>query len=95
MSPSPGRVREIQPPLTRSGPTRRARCRHWCARRIQTAIDAANAELARVEQIKCFGIVPGFRLPGGDELTPTMWLERRPIATRYSAAIDARYQAQR
>jgi long-subunit acyl-CoA synthetase (AMP-forming) len=30
---------------------------------------------------------------GGDELTPTMNLQRRPIAAKYAAAIEALYQA--
>ena len=30
-------------------------------------------------------------LPGGDELTPTMKLKRRPIAAKYAAEIDAMY----
>jgi long-chain acyl-CoA synthetase len=35
--------------------------------------------------------VAGDWLPGGDELTPTMKLKRRPIAEKYSAEIDALY----
>jgi long-subunit acyl-CoA synthetase (AMP-forming) len=58
---------------------------------IQEAIDAANEHLARVEQIKKFTIVPGDWLPGGDELTPTMKLKRRPIAAKYEAEIDRMY----
>jgi long-subunit acyl-CoA synthetase (AMP-forming) len=58
---------------------------------IQEAIDAANAHLARVEQIKKFTIVPGDWLPGGDELTPTMKLKRRPIADKYEDEIEAMY----
>ncbi len=58
---------------------------------IQDAIDAANAHLARVEQIKKFTIVPGDWLPGGDELTPTMKLKRRPIAVKYEAEIARMY----
>jgi long-subunit acyl-CoA synthetase (AMP-forming) len=58
---------------------------------IQAAIDAANARLARVEQIKTFTVIPGDWLPGGDELTPTMKLKRKPIAAKYAAAIDAMY----
>ncbi len=46
---------------------------------------------SRVEQIKKFTIVPGDWLPGGDELTPTMKLKRRPIAAKYAAEIDAMY----
>ncbi len=58
---------------------------------VQRAIDAANAALARVEQIKKFTIVRGDWLAGGEELTPTMKLKRKPIAAKYAAAIDAMY----
>ena len=58
---------------------------------VQAAVDAANAELARVEQIKKFTIVPGDWAPGGDELTPTLKLKRKPIAERYAAEIEAMY----
>jgi long-chain acyl-CoA synthetase len=58
---------------------------------IQAGIDAGNARLARVEQVKKFTIVPGDWAPGGDELTPTMKLKRRPIAEKYAAEIDAMY----
>ncbi len=51
----------------------------------------ANEHLARVEQIKRFTIVPGDWLPGGDELTPTMKLKRRPIEAKYESEIDAMY----
>jgi long-subunit acyl-CoA synthetase (AMP-forming) len=58
---------------------------------VQEGIDAANAKLARVEQIKKFTIVEGDWLPGGDELTPTMKLKRKPIDAKYAEAIDAMY----
>jgi long-chain acyl-CoA synthetase len=58
---------------------------------VQEAVDAANARLARVEQIKKFSLVHGDWLPGGDELTPTMKLKRRPIADKYSGAIEEMY----
>ena len=58
---------------------------------VQRAIDAANSTLARVEQIKKFTIVKGDWLPGGDELTPTMKLKRKPIAEKYAEAIDGMY----
>ena len=54
-------------------------------------MDAANEKLARVEQIKKFTIVEGDWLPGGDELTPTMKLKRKPIAAKYTPAIDSMY----
>jgi len=58
---------------------------------VQEGVDAANAKLARVEQIKKFTIVEGDWLPGGDELTPTMKLKRKPIDAKYAEAIDAMY----
>jgi len=58
---------------------------------VQEGIDAANAKLARVEQVKKFTIVEGDWLPSGDELTPTMKLKRKPIAEKYAEAIDAMY----
>src|SRR4051812_17511686 len=58
---------------------------------IQEAVDAANTKLARVEQIKKFVIVEGDWLPGGDELTPTMKLKRKPIADKYNSVIDGMY----
>src|SRR6202044_3534107 len=58
----------------------------------QAGIDAANQHLARVEQIKKFTIIPGDWLPGGDELTPTMKLKRRPILEKYAAEIEAMYR---
>jgi long-subunit acyl-CoA synthetase (AMP-forming) len=58
---------------------------------VQEGIDQANTHLARVEQIKKFTIVPGDWAPGGDELTPTMKLKRKPIAAKYAAEIDGMY----
>ncbi|HTX30020.1 MAG TPA: long-chain fatty acid--CoA ligase [Solirubrobacteraceae bacterium] len=58
---------------------------------VQAGIDEANTHLSRVEQIKKFSIVEGDWLPGGEELTPTMKLKRKPIAAKYRDAIDAMY----
>jgi long-chain acyl-CoA synthetase len=58
---------------------------------VQAGVDAANARLARVEQVKRFTIVPGDWAPGGEELTPTLKLKRRPIEQRYAAEIEAMY----
>jgi long-subunit acyl-CoA synthetase (AMP-forming) len=44
-----------------------------------------------VEQIKRFTIVEGDWAPGGDELTPTMKLKRKPIAEKYTSEIEAMY----
>ncbi|HEY8465737.1 MAG TPA: AMP-binding protein, partial [Solirubrobacterales bacterium] len=58
---------------------------------VQEAVKAANAKLARVEQVKKFTILPNEWVPGGDELTPTMKLKRRPIEEKYAAEIEALY----
>ncbi len=60
---------------------------------IQSAVDRANQHLARVEQIKKFTLLSEDWLPGGDELTPTMKLKRRPIAEKYAEQIEAMYSA--
>ena len=58
---------------------------------VAAAVEEANAGLSRVEQIKSFRILPVDWVPGGDELTPTMKLKRRPIAEKYAAEIEALY----
>ena len=58
---------------------------------VARGIEQANHQLARVEQIKRFAIVADDWQPGGDELTPTMKLKRRPIAEKYAAEIEALY----
>jgi long-subunit acyl-CoA synthetase (AMP-forming) len=58
---------------------------------IQEGIDKAATKMARVEQIKKFTIIPGEWLPGGDELTPTMKLKRKPISEKYQAEVEALY----
>jgi long-chain acyl-CoA synthetase len=58
---------------------------------IEAAIEVANAKMARVEQIKKFTILAAEWEPGGDELTPTMKLKRKPIAEKYSLEIEALY----
>jgi long-chain acyl-CoA synthetase len=58
---------------------------------VRAGVEEANAKLARVEQIKKFKVLPTEWAPGGDELTPTMKLKRRPIAEKYAAEIEALY----
>jgi long-chain acyl-CoA synthetase len=58
---------------------------------VQEGIDRANDNLARVEQIKKFKILPTDWEPGGDELTPTMKLKRKPIHEKYAEEIEALY----
>lgn len=58
---------------------------------VAAAVEAANAKLSRVEQIKRYTLLAEEWMPGGDELTPTMKLKRRPISEKYAEAIDALY----
>ncbi len=58
---------------------------------VQAAVDEANEKMARVEQIKKFTILPEPWEPGGDELTPTMKLKRKPIDEKYADQIEALY----
>lgn len=58
---------------------------------IGAGVAQGNTELSRVEQIKRFSVLPAFWEPGGDEITLTMKLKRRPIAEKYAPQIDALY----
>jgi len=60
---------------------------------VTAAVEQANTRLARVEQLKRVHIIREPWLPGGEEVTPTMKLKRRSIATKYAAQIDAMYEA--
>jgi long-subunit acyl-CoA synthetase (AMP-forming) len=58
---------------------------------IERAVADGNERLARVEQIKRFQVLDGEWQPGGEELTPTLKLKRRPIGEKYAAEIEALY----
>jgi long-chain acyl-CoA synthetase len=60
---------------------------------VLAGVERANESLSRIEQIKRHTILSEEWQPGGDELTPTMKLRRRPIAEKYAAQIDAMYDA--
>ncbi|HYM57109.1 MAG TPA: long-chain fatty acid--CoA ligase [Solirubrobacteraceae bacterium] len=60
---------------------------------VQEGVDAANARLARAEQVKKFTLVRGDWAPGADELTPTMKLKRKPIGEKYANEIEAMYSS--
>jgi long-chain acyl-CoA synthetase len=60
---------------------------------IQRAVEGVNAEVSKVEGIKRFTVLGEDWLPGGDELTPTMKLKRKPIAEKYAGDIEAMYSA--
>ena len=50
-----------------------------------------NSQVSSVEGIKKFTVLGEDWLPGGDELTPTMKLKRKPIAEKYEAHIEEMY----
>jgi long-subunit acyl-CoA synthetase (AMP-forming) len=58
---------------------------------VAAAIEAANARLSRVEQIRKYRVLETDWLPGGDELTPTMKLKRRSIGEKYAPVIEELY----
>jgi long-subunit acyl-CoA synthetase (AMP-forming) len=58
---------------------------------IEAAVEQANSNLSRVEQVKTFELLAEEWLPGGDELTPTMKLKRKPIGEKYSETIERLY----
>ena len=58
---------------------------------VERGVAAANEQLARVEQIKKFKVLPVEWQPGGEELTPTMKLKRKPIHEKYAREIDELY----
>jgi long-subunit acyl-CoA synthetase (AMP-forming) len=58
---------------------------------VGAGVERANSHLSRVEQIKKFTVLPVDWQPAGDELTPTMKLKRKPIASKYAGEIDALY----
>jgi long-subunit acyl-CoA synthetase (AMP-forming) len=58
---------------------------------VQRGVERANEDLARVEGVKRFKLLAEPWEPGGDELTPTMKLKRKPIADKYANEIEALY----
>ena len=59
--------------------------------RIAAGVAEGNAKLSRVEQIKRFRVLPTLWEPGGDEITLTMKLKRKPIMAKYAAEIEELY----
>jgi long-chain acyl-CoA synthetase len=62
---------------------------------VERGVNAANEQLAGVEQIKRFKTLDTEWQPGGDELTPTMKLKRKPIHEKYRREIEALYGERR
>ncbi|MGH3960411.1 fatty acid--CoA ligase FadD11 [Mycobacterium sp.] len=62
--------------------------------RIAAGVAEGNTKLSRVEQIKRFRVLATLWEPGGDEVTLTMKLKRRPIAAKYAAEIEELYASE-
>jgi len=61
------------------------------AAEVERGVAAANEQMARVEQIKKYKILETEWEPGGEELTPTMKLKRKPIHQKYAKEIEELY----
>jgi long-chain acyl-CoA synthetase len=58
---------------------------------IQQAVDTVNAEMARVEQIKKFTVLPRELSIAEGELTPTLKVKRNVVTAHFEAEIEAMY----
>ena len=58
---------------------------------VAAAVERGNEKLSRVEQIKRHTLLHEEWLPGGEELTPTMKLKRKPILAKYADDVEALY----
>lgn len=65
---------------------------HCVLDEVAAGIARANADLSLPEQIQRWALLDHQWLPGGTELTPTMKLQRRLIATKYATEIEALYR---
>jgi long-subunit acyl-CoA synthetase (AMP-forming) len=59
--------------------------------RIAAGVAQGNAKLSRVEQIKRFRVLPTLWEPGGEEITLTMKLKRKPTMAKYAVEIEELY----
>jgi long-chain acyl-CoA synthetase len=58
---------------------------------VGAAVEAANAKLARVQQVKYWELLPVEWTAESEELTPTLKLKRRVVHAKYADVIDALY----
>ena len=59
---------------------------------VQRVLDAVNADMARVEQVKKFRVLPSpFSIETG-ELTPTLKVKRKVVEQKFAAEIEAMYR---
>jgi long-chain acyl-CoA synthetase len=59
---------------------------------VQRAVDAANARVGRVEQIKRFTILPDDLSQATGELTPTLKVKRNVVADKFADEVEALYR---
>ena len=59
---------------------------------VAEAVAAANARLARVQQVKTWRLLPVEWTAESEELTPTLKLKRRIVHAKYADVIDALYE---
>ncbi|MBI2014269.1 MAG: long-chain fatty acid--CoA ligase [Candidatus Rokubacteria bacterium] len=60
--------------------------------RVQSVVDAKNAELPSYARIKRFAVLPAELSEEAGELTPTQKVKRRIVAEKYRAALEALYR---
>ena len=58
---------------------------------LQRSVDAVNAEVSRVEQIKRFAVLAQDWSPDTGELTPTLEVRRGVVLQKYATEVDALY----
>jgi long-subunit acyl-CoA synthetase (AMP-forming) len=58
---------------------------------VAEEVALANERLSRVEQVRRWRVLPHDWLPDSEQLTPTMKLKRRVIATKYAEIIEELY----
>ncbi len=59
---------------------------------LQRSVDAVNAEVSRVEQLKRFVVLPRDWSPDMGELTPTFKVRRKVVLEKYASEIEALYR---
>jgi len=60
---------------------------------VGRAVEAANARLARVQQVKYWELLPVEWTAESEELTPTLKLKRRVVHAKYADVIDGLYRS--
>jgi long-chain acyl-CoA synthetase len=63
------------------------------AQAVAEAVAAANAKLARVQQVKYWRLLPVEWTAESEELTPTLKLKRRVVHAKYADVIDSLYSS--